>query len=180
MNFWAAFLTFLAVLVAWQVWQAQGLVRAHVQAKDAWDRTNDLLRQRRDFAHQVVIYSESMGWWNHEAMNRLIKASDAVKTARSQEERLAAERALGSALRHTMGVLDQIASREEAEDLALMATYWSSTERKIDFARRYYNKAAEAANKRMGTQLARTMVRCRAVRQHQVFSPEDARGNPLV
>ena len=180
MNPLGAFLTFLAVLMAWQIWQAQGIIRAHVQARDAWERTNDLLRQRRDFAHQVVIYSESMGWWHNDSMNRLIKASMAVKSAGTQEERLHAERALGSALRHTMGVLDQIASRNEAEDLALMATFWSSTERKIDFARRYYNTAAEAVNRRMDTRLAKAMVRFKAVRRHEVFSPEDARGNPLV
>lgn len=176
MNFWSLLLTVALVWTGWQLWQAQTLFKVHWNAQEAWERTSDLLRQRRDFAHQVVLFCDETGFWHHETMERLLRASRAVVEAETQEQRMQAERGLGSALRHTMGVLAKTAPRGDTEDLHLMATYWTSTERKIDFARRYYNSAAEAANRRLDTRLAKAMVRTRAVRRHAVFHHEDASG----
>lgn len=172
MNVWGGFLAILTVVVLWHVWRAQKLIQAHAQAVEAWERANDLLRQRRDFAHQLVIYSESMGWWDEPSMGRLMDASAAIRSASNRSERLVAEKALGHALRNMIHVL---AEKGDHEDLALMANYWSSTERKIDFARRYYNSAAEHVNRRLDTRLAKALVRFRAVKPHETFSHEDLR-----
>lgn len=175
MNVWGGFLAVLTVVVLWQAWRVQTLIHAHQQAMEAWERANDLLRQRRDFAHQLVIYSESIGWWDERAMDRLLSASQAVRSATSRKERLEAERDLGHALRHTIDLMAQKTSHHATEDVALMANYWNSTERKIDFARRYYNSAAEHVNRRLDTRLAKALVRVKAVKPHEPFVHEDIR-----
>jgi LemA protein len=145
----------VVVLLAFGLWAAfNGLVRKRNRTQEAWSEIDVELKRRHDLIPNLVSTVE--GYASHErgTFEAVTKArADAVSAgATGDPAKIApAENALSGALRSLFAVAENYPQLRAVESFVQLQETLTSTEDKIEFARRYYNGSARDFNTALQT-----------------------------
>ena len=140
----------VVVLILLGVWAAfNGLVKRRNRTKEAWSQIDVELKRRHDLVPNLV--STVQGYAAHEkgTFEAVTEArSNAVSAGSSGDpgQIASAENALSGALRSLFAVAENYPQLRAVESFLELQEALTSTEDKIEYARRYYNTSARDYN----------------------------------
>jgi LemA protein len=140
----------VVVLILLGVWAAfNGLVKRRNRTKEAWSQIDVELKRRHDLVPNLV--STVQGYAAHEqrTFETVTEArSKAVSAGSSGDpgQIASAENALSGALRSLFAVAENYPQLRAVESFLQLQEALTSTEDKIEYARRYYNTSARDYN----------------------------------
>ena len=177
-------LVVLVVLVAatWLVFN--GLIKRRTRAEEAWSQIDVELRRRHDLIPNLV--STVQGYAAHEqgTFDMVTRArSEAIAAGASEDpDQIGhAEDALTGALRSLFAVAENYPQLRAVESFVQLQETLTSTEDKIEYARRYYNTSARDYNIRLRTFPRNVVAALFRFSPRAFFSAtEDDRSTPTV
>jgi len=139
-----AFIAVVVVIVAVSIYN--NLVRSRKEVDNAWSQIDVQLKRRHDLIPNLV---ESVkGYAAHESgvLERVTQARTSAVSAGSQHEKMAAENALGGAVKGLMVQLEAYPELKANTNFLQLQEELTATENKISFARQHYNDSATSYN----------------------------------
>lgn len=126
-----------------------GLIRKRVETENAWSQIDVQLKRRSDLIPNLV--ETVKGYASHES--KTLEAVTAARTkatsASDQQTRIAAENALGGALRGLLAIAESYPDLKANTNFLSLQEELSSTENRIGFARQHYNDSVGLYNSSM-------------------------------
>jgi LemA protein len=139
------FMAVIVVVLLGVVWAFNGLVRRRNRTAEAWSQIDVELKRRHDLVPNLV--ETVKGYASHESAT-----FEAVTTARANAisagsstdpaQVATAENALSSSLRSLFAVAENYPTLRAVESFVALQEQLTSTEDKLEYARRYYNTSA--------------------------------------
>ena len=136
----------IAVVVVIAIAIYNNLVRSRKEVDNAWSQIDVQLKRRHDLIPNLV---ESVkGYAAHEAgvLERVTQARTSAVSAASHSEKMAAENALGGAVKGLMVQLEAYPELKANTNFLQLQEELTATENKISFARQHYNDSATSYN----------------------------------
>lgn len=134
------------VLVVWVVSMYNGLVKLRNNRENAFANIDVQLKQRFDLVPQLV--STVKGYASHESstLEKVTAARAAAMNANSIDEKVAADKALSSALSGLKVSLEAYPELKANTNFLQLQTELSDIENKLSAARRFFNSATRELN----------------------------------
>jgi LemA protein len=153
-------LAVIVVLALAAVLSFNGLVRRRNRTKEAWSQIDVELKRRHDLIPNLV--NTVKGYAEHESrtFQAVTQARAAAVSAGATEDPaqiVPAENALSSSLRSLFAVAENYPTLRAVESFNALQEQLTSTEDKLEYARRYYNTSARDYNTAIQT-FPRTLI----------------------
>jgi LemA protein len=150
----------IVIVLLGLVWAFNGLVRRRNRTAEAWSQIDVELKRRHDLVPNLV--ETVKGYASHESatFEAVTKArADAVNAGTNADPArvAAAENALSSSLRSLFAVAENYPTLRAVEGFVALQEQLTTTEGKLEYARRYYNTSAHDFNTAIQT-FPRTLI----------------------
>jgi LemA protein len=140
----AAVVMGLAVVVIYN-----GLVGARQRVREGWSAIDVQLGRRSSLIPNLVESVKGYADFERRTMTEVVRARDALGSARGPGAAARADAALTGALHTFFALAEAYPDLKASERFAQLQTDLADTENKIAYARNYYNGAVEAYNIRV-------------------------------
>jgi LemA protein len=136
----------LVVLVIWVISLYNGLVRLRNRRQNAFADIDVQLRQRHDLVPQLVDTVKGYAVHERELLQKITEARAAAMQAKSIDDKIAAEKQLGSMLQGLKIAVEAYPDLKANQNFLQLQNELSDIENKLAAARRFFNAATTEYN----------------------------------
>ena len=136
----------VVVLVIWFIAMYNGLVKLRNNRENAFANIDVQLKQRYDLVPQLVNTVKGYATHEKETLEKVTNARAAAMNANTVDEKVAADKALSSALAGLRVSLEAYPELKANQNFLQLQTELSDIENKLSAARRFFNSATREFN----------------------------------
>lgn len=123
-----------------------GLVRKRVETENAWSQIDVQLKRRSDLIPNLLETVKGYAAHESKTLEAVVSARNKALGAPDPQARIAAENALGGALRGLLAIAESYPDLKANQNFLSLQEELSSTENRIGFARQHYNDSVGLYN----------------------------------
>ncbi len=137
---------FLVVVVIWIVAMYNGLVRRRINRENAFADIDVQLKQRHDLIPQLVNVVKGYAKHEKETLDRIVQARVGAMSARSVDEKIAAEAKLTQAMSGLNIAVEAYPDLKASSNFVQLQEEISDVENKLAAVRRFFNSSTRELN----------------------------------
>ena len=134
------------ILVIWGVSMYNGLVKLRINRENAFANIDVQLKQRYDLVPQLVSTVKGYAAHEKDVLEKVTAARTAAMSASTIDEKVAADKAMSSALSGLKVSLEAYPELKANQNFLQLQTELSDIENKLAAARRFFNSATREFN----------------------------------
>lgn len=145
------FIVVLVLLAAWCISSYNSLVKLRNNRENAFADIDVQLKQRHDLIPQLVSTVKGYAAHEKDTLERVISARNGAMSARTIDEKIAAENTLTSALAGLKITLEAYPDLKANQNFLQLQEEIADLENKLSSVRRYFNSATKELNNAVET-----------------------------
>ena len=139
----------IVILVILVAGAYNGLVSSRNKVKDQWSQIDVQLKKRADLIPNIVETVKGYAKHEKETLEGVIKARNALNTASSVEEEMAANNQITGALNKLFALSEAYPELKANENFMSLQKDLKDVEEKISYARQFYNDSVMTYNNKV-------------------------------
>jgi LemA protein len=137
----------LAVFAAlWAVWRYNNLITLKNQVANAWKQIDVQLKRRHDLIPNLIASVKGEMQFEQDTLEKVIQARNSAVAARGVADSADKENQLTQTLNRLFALAENYPNLKSNESVKSLMEELTSTEKKIGFARQFYNDIATRFN----------------------------------
>ena len=168
------FLGSIVVLIIWFFSVYNQLVGLNQNVKNGWSQIDVQLKRRHDLIPNLVEAAKGYLTHERETLEKVVKARQQAVSASGMKSKQEAENFLTQTLRSLFAVFENYPNLKADQHLLKLQEELTSTEKKIAFARQYYNDETSRFNTAVQSIPNNLVAGIGQFRPYEFFEIEDA------
>ena len=167
------------VVFLWGMWAWNALVRGGNRVREAFSGVDVQLKRRHDLVPNLVRTVKAYATHEREALEAVVDARDAARSAHDTPERAAREATLATSMGKLLALVEAYPELKADANFRKLHHDLVEIEDALQYARRYYNGAVRDYNNRVET-IPSSLVAALAGRKPEPFFQLDDAGESAV